>query len=122
MSFFDGQGIPEHVLTARGQQRKEHVRAQQDEEKDSISDEMEHFETGLNRLRDYSFVSVEANGHTFAMHRLVQLAIRRWLIQHRQDTKSRISFLEKLNLSFPTGAYGNWTQCELFFPHAKAAE
>ncbi|KAJ9656881.1 hypothetical protein H2198_004634 [Neophaeococcomyces mojaviensis] len=122
MSFFDRQGIPEHVLRAKSQKGEGVERAQSDADHESAIIYTDEFETDLGRLRDYSFVTVEADGHTFAMHRLVQLATRTWLGQHGQDTKQKTLFLRKLNMSFPRAAYEKWTQCEALFPHAKAAE
>ena len=98
------------------------MKAQQGEDNKPDTTDTVAFEMNLNRLREYSFVSVEADGHTFAMNGLVQLATRRWLIQHELDTKQRAVFLRKLNTSFPMGAHENWNLCEALFPHAKAAE
>lgn len=122
MSFFDRQGIPEYVLRAQSQTQGENVEAQPGENNPSIISDTGAFEMDLDRLREYSFVLVEADGHTFAMHRLVQLATRTWVVQHEQDTKHRALFLRKLNASLPTGEHKNWTRCEALFPHVKAAE
>lgn len=123
MSFFDRQGIPEHVLTEQGQGKEENKETRRDEDDDeSATSGTGEFDMDLEKLRNYSFVSVEADRHTFAMHRLVQMATRRWLSQQGQYTQVRALFLGKLNASFPTGAHENWTQCETLFPHAKAAE
>jgi hypothetical protein len=40
-------------------------------------------------LRDYSFVTFAGDAHTFEMHRLVQLATRKWLETQKELDKWR---------------------------------
>lgn len=39
----------------------------------------------VDRLRNYSFVSVGEHGRTFEMHGVVQLATRKWLKMHGEN-------------------------------------
>ena len=72
-------------------------------------------------LRNFSFISVNVDGTTFKMHRLVQLATRKWLEAHGQLEKWKQQFVRKLCEEFPTGEYENWAVCQALFPHAKSA-
>jgi tetratricopeptide (TPR) repeat protein len=143
MSFFDPQGIPEEVLRVQTPEEGEHglvrgnVGDDRDEEGDGHDDEdipgdmasersgedtSDRFEECVYRLLSYSFVSVGSDGRMFEMHRLVQLATQKWLEMHEEDERWRNQFCRKLNAVYPTGEYENWSQCEMLFPHAKAAE
>ena len=130
MSFFDRQGIPEALL----RNRTEHIIAQHDqmalsgnnnadddediELQSSVSDE---FEEDTLVLRNYSFIIVNTDTTTFEMHRLVQLATRKWLKDHGQLERWKLQFIRNLCAEFPTGEYKNWARCQALFPHAKSA-
>lgn len=121
MSFFDRQGIPEHVLKARGWTKNTEQRVGiRDEDNESESDIADGFEEDLERLRGYSFVSTGVDRCSFNMHRLVQLATRRWLSQHKKDRHWRAIFLDKLFAVWPTLESAQNPQA--LFPHAKAAQ
>jgi hypothetical protein len=107
MSFFDRQGIPEEVLKARTRLGIQDLVRQSDEcdEDDGRNNEKEIqddstsegsgdnlFEENVDRLRSYSFLPVGKDGRTFEMHALVQLATRKWLEVHRQDTRWKEEF------------------------------
>ncbi|KAM0314404.1 hypothetical protein ACHAO8_004772 [Botrytis cinerea] len=138
MSFFDRQGIPEALLrssdTHRNLHRNQKKRSDDDDHssistacsdddtdrtsQSSINDE---FEDDISLLQDYSFISVTADRTTFEMHRLVQLATRKWLEDQKQQEKWKQQFIKNLNEELPTGEYENWVQCQTLFPHAKLA-
>ncbi|KAM0146777.1 hypothetical protein ACHAQE_010588 [Botrytis cinerea] len=127
MSFFDRQGIPEALLrssdTHRNLHRNQRKRSDDDDDDHSsistaCSDE---FEDDISLLQDYSFISVTADRTIFEMHRLVQLATRKWLEDQKQQEKWKQQFIKNLNEELPTGEYENWVQCQTLFPHAKLA-
>jgi tetratricopeptide (TPR) repeat protein len=138
MSYFDRQGIPEDVLKVqlREEEIRDSTKQNDDGVRDDENDEKEDneddgaseissdsmFEAAVERLRSYSFVSTGADGRTFEMHGLVQLATRKWLKVHGEDEKWKAQFCMKLNVVFPTGDHENWSLCETLFPHAKSAE
>ncbi|KAF7942882.1 uncharacterized protein EAE97_006336 [Botrytis byssoidea] len=71
--------------------------AESDDDKDnslgsSIND---GFEDDILVLRDYSFINVNADRTTFEMHRLVQLATRKWLEDQKQQEKRKRQFIKK---------------------------
>ncbi|KAL9023934.1 MAG: hypothetical protein Q9196_006874, partial [Gyalolechia fulgens] len=132
MSFFDRQGIPEVLLRKRAEsgngdgsreERDEHNG--RDDEKDTDGNVSEcsqddGFEDDVQVLRNYSFVSVDAN-QTFEMHALVQLATRTWLKANGQLEGWKQCYIKNLSTEFPTGDYENWAYCQVLFPHAKSA-
>lgn len=122
MSFFDRQGIPDYVLTQKCQRDGEDSASQRTSKHASSEIDRDTFDMNVERLRDYSFISVELDGHTFAMHRLMQLATRDWLARQGQDKQHQATFLKKLNMCFPSAEHKNWAQCKALFPHITAAE
>ncbi|CCD34122.1 similar to kinesin light chain [Botrytis cinerea T4] len=140
MSFFDRQGIPEALLrspdTHRNLHRNQKKRSDDDDDdhssistacsdddtdKTSQSSINDEFEDDISLLQDYLFISVTADRTTFEMHRLVQLATRKWLEDQKQREKWKQQFIKNLNEELPTGKYENWVQCQTLFPHAKLA-
>ncbi|MCJ1386364.1 hypothetical protein MMC17_009490, partial [Xylographa soralifera] len=128
MSFFDRQGIPEALLRDRAEQgnseqnQEEHDSDnEQDYDKDNISECSDEFEDDIVALRNFSFISINADGSTFEMHSLVQLATRKWLEVHSQLEHWKQQFVRNLCAEFPTGEYENWIRCQALFPHAKSA-
>ncbi|XTI83742.1 P-loop containing nucleoside triphosphate hydrolase protein [Cenococcum geophilum] len=129
MSLFDRQGIPEDLLRDRSEAQNEgdegspHISGDNEREdsKDGASvSSMDEFEDDLLVLRDCSFV-FGANSTTLEMHRLVQLATRKWLETHGQLERWKRQYVKNLCAAFPTGEYENWGVCQALFPHAKAA-
>ncbi|KAI4854646.1 hypothetical protein E4T44_00021 [Aureobasidium sp. EXF-8845] len=104
MSFFDRQGIQEFLLRNPG----------------STTDN-DDFEDDVNTLRDYSFITVTKESDTFEMHDLVQLATRTWLEDQGQFHRWQGRFISRLCAEMPEGDYEDWQECQLLFPHAKAA-
>jgi hypothetical protein len=129
MSFFDRQGIPQALIRVRietGQSRGNLRGADEDGEKNTDEDSMDSigddgFEDDILTLRNYSFISVNADKSTFEMHGLVQLAMRKWLDTHAQLERWKQQFIKNLFAEFPTGEYENWEKCQLLFPHVKSA-
>ncbi|OCK77385.1 TPR-like protein [Lepidopterella palustris CBS 459.81] len=121
MSFFDRQGIPEALLrseSTRGIERgKDKWNAVEVD-----SDYNNGFEDDIDVLRSYLFISIEGNGMSFEMHRLVQLATRKWLEVHGELEKWKKQFIKSLYAVYPTGEPENWSECQALFPHAKSAE
>ena len=130
MSLFDRQGIPEDLLRDRSEAQNEgdegspHISGdnKREDSKDgaSMSSMDDEFEDDILVLRDYSFV-FGANSTTLEMHRLVQLATRKWLETHGQLERWKRQYVKNLCTAFPTGKYENWGVCQALFPHAKAA-
>ncbi|KAH9203201.1 putative kinesin [Leptodontidium sp. 2 PMI_412] len=137
MSFFDRQGIADALLQKRSEQIKSRQDQREsvasncfdndtgysDDEEGSISQSSmsDGFEEDVSVLRNYSFISVNANGTTFEMHGLVQLATRKWLEAHGQIERWKHQFIKNLDAELPTGEYENWERCQALFPHAQSA-
>lgn len=148
MSFFDRQGIPENLIKTQnnaeyvnrggdagndeGIEGGEHT--VDDKEVDGKNDSYENsisvsslddeFETDILTLRNYSFITASVDGTIFEMHRLVQLAIRKWLETRDELEKWKQKFIKTLCAEFPTTTehYENWTKFQTLFPHVKSAE
>ncbi|PQE18243.1 hypothetical protein CJF30_00010977 [Rutstroemia sp. NJR-2017a BBW] len=136
MSFFDRQGIPEALLRCRDKQenlqqdRKEssddnHTDitnySDDDEDNESQSSVSDEFEDDILVLRNYSFITITADSTTFEMHRLIQLATRKWLEAHKQQERWKQQFIKNLHAELPTGEYENWVRCQTLFPHVQSA-
>ncbi|KAF2841090.1 hypothetical protein M501DRAFT_949222, partial [Patellaria atrata CBS 101060] len=102
MSFFDRQGIPEALIRTQT----------------SIDD---GFEEDILTLRNYSFIALTTDAITFDMHRLVQLATRKWLEGQGQLETWKQQYINNLCIEFPTGEHKNWAKCQALFPHVKSA-
>lgn len=140
MSFFDRQGIPEHLvrhqpeanygsrsvsaLLSDSSDREISVSGLDlDDSSDgdtSDSDTGPDFEDDITTLRDYSFITINDRS-IFMMHRLVQLSTRAWLKKHGKIDQWKDKFISILCDDFPTGEYENWEKCRLLFPHVKSA-
>lgn len=120
MSFFDYQGIPEMLLRNHTNHRNNlRDREEHDGEGDDMNDDFssqssqsDEFERDVVALRNFSFISVNADGTTFEMHGLVQLATRKWLEAQGQLQRWKQQFIRKLCEEFPTGEYENWAVCQ----------
>jgi hypothetical protein len=88
---------------------------------DSESSFDDQFEKDMNVLTGFAFVSAMRETTTFEMHRLVQLAIRRWLHQQRQDDLWTGIFMRNLDDAFVPSAFEDWADCRVLYPHARAA-
>jgi tetratricopeptide (TPR) repeat protein len=100
MCVLDRQGIPEFLLHD-GTNRLD-------------------FEDRLRPLIDFSLVSTQLDNHTFEMHRLVQLATKRWLASHSELAGWERKALQKMARVYPFGEHKNWGICGELLPHSKA--
>ena len=128
MSFFDSQGIPETLVRGRAGEAEHEIRegrddnrVQSDEDSDSELNNDDGFEMDVRTLRDFSFISITLDRTVFEMHRLVQLAMRKWLETHGQLEAWKQRYIKVLYEELPNGEYENWTYCRALFPHAKSA-
>ncbi|KAJ5820469.1 Tetratricopeptide-like helical [Penicillium riverlandense] len=131
MSFFDRQGIPDSLLRENEDMRQKlsgvpasNVDPMMDDNNEDESTSVsvvDKFEDDILVLRDYSFISISADGVNFELHRLVQLAMQEWLKAHGQLEKWKGRFIRTLHHKFPVGKYENWPRCQLLFAHVKSA-
>jgi tetratricopeptide (TPR) repeat protein len=148
MSFFDRQAIPEALLDKKGnvpveddvdRDKKPHAASSTSDDKhhdkhhnnvetpDSICgadvpvDTAEEFEKDLVVLRNYHFVALTTTATVFEMHRLVQLATKKWLKANCQLERWGSKFINNLDEAFPAGEFKNWETCRSLFSHAIAA-
>ena len=100
MAVLDRQGIPESLL-----------RNDADRNIDII--------TALGVLQAFSLISAEDGGSGYEMHRLVQLATRKWLEMQGTKEKWQEKALLVLADIFPNGRFESWATCESLLPHAQ---
>ena len=75
--------------------------------------------TALGTLLAFSLIKAGGGGAGYEMHRLVQLATRKWL-----EMQGNIEVWQQKALSvvadmFPSGVFETWTTCESLLPHAQ---
>lgn len=145
MSFCDRQGIPEALLkplrnppiewckmVIKGRiksflrmktgSQSSHL----DRWKDSKSDSSDigtddEFETDLRMLRNYYLITIIGDGHTFEMHRLIQLSTRKWLESRSLQERFKRQYVTGMAASFLIGEYRNRATCERLLAHVEAA-
>ncbi|KAJ4179577.1 hypothetical protein NW767_014589 [Fusarium falciforme] len=105
MSFFNPQGIPEHVLRA-------YIR-------DQLKGGEDDFEEDLETLRGYLLVAVIADRESFEMHALVQFYTRVWLSSSCDTQRWEGKFLKVMSELYPSGEYKNWAICQCLDPHVE---
>ncbi|KAJ5502805.1 P-loop containing nucleoside triphosphate hydrolase protein [Penicillium fimorum] len=128
MSFFDRQGIPEALLQHQPAEQSDDINL---DDKKEIYDDDETTETdssvdddfgeNILMLRNYSMISISVDEHTFEMHRLVQLAMRKWLEAYGQLERWKQQFIEILDHAFPAGDFETWAVCQPLFSHVQSA-
>lgn len=79
------------------------------------------FEENIVMLKNYSMISTSADGAVFEMHRLVQLATRKWLEAHGQLEFWKQRFIEILHNAFQTGDFETWSLCQPLFSRVQSA-
>jgi tetratricopeptide (TPR) repeat protein len=141
MSFFDRQAIPEALLQEKGSGQAEGQdegstvdgkageRSGEDTGGSALGernaegpvDKAEEHEKDIVVLRNYNLVSCTTDRTTLEMHRLVQLATKKWLKAARQFDRWSAQYISNLEEAFPTSAFDNWAVCQVLFPHAVAA-
>jgi len=114
MSFFDRQAIPEELL---------HKRSSGDAATSGcLIHQSVDLEKDLAVLRSYFFVEQNTDPTSFRMHRLVQLATKKWLKARGQLEYWASQFVSNMNENFPVNSYEfkSWGTCQSLFPHAVA--
>ncbi|KFY27526.1 hypothetical protein V493_03438, partial [Pseudogymnoascus sp. VKM F-4281 (FW-2241)] len=99
MAMFDRQGIPEFLLCIKYPNPLD-------------------LEEALGPLDEFSLITIKNGGKTFEMHRLVQLATRKWLERSRDGERWQREAIEVVAKAFPGGDYNNWKTCEAMSSHA----
>jgi tetratricopeptide (TPR) repeat protein len=100
LAMLDRQGIPDFLLHA------------------SYPDGLD-LEAALSPLEEFSLISIEKGGTRFEIHRLVQLATRKWLERYRELERWQEMAVEVVSNAFPSGDYKNWEICDALWPHAQ---
>ena len=77
------------------------------------------FRDAVGTLVEFSLVRALVDDDSFEMHRLVQLATRKWLENHGETDKRREEMLHLMSEKFPTSELANWKICEDLEPHAQ---
>lgn len=100
MAVLDRQGIPESLLKFDTEPKVDVM-------------------TALGTLKAFSLISAGDDGRTYELHRLVQLATRKWLeMQGTMEKWQEKALLAVANM-FPSGKFENWPMCEDLMPHAQ---
>jgi hypothetical protein len=99
MCLFNRQGIPDSLIR---------------EDDDHLA-----FVSAMAPLINFSLVTAELGGEFFEMHRLVQIATRRWLESDGKIQEWKGKAIKRMAESFPNGEYENWVTCGVLLPHAE---
>lgn len=103
MSYLDRQDIPRDLLP-----QGEHS--------------PHEFDAALGILQSYAMITESSNGAGFDMHGLIQLMMRNWLRDTKEDNYWLGTVLKVLSDKFPTRAMTNlkryWPLCRRYLPHA----
>ncbi|KAK0106385.1 hypothetical protein ONS96_004017 [Cadophora gregata f. sp. sojae] len=99
MAMLDRQGIPEFLLSVRYPNPLD-------------------LEDALGPLDEFYLITIEKGGKSFEMHRLVQLATRKWVERYGDSKRRWGEANEVVSKAFPDGSYSNWKTCETLLPHA----
>jgi tetratricopeptide (TPR) repeat protein len=99
MAVLDRQGIPKSL-----------VKGDDDSDLDIT--------TALGALQAFFLVHVGKGGETYELHRLVQLATRRWLEWNGIKEEMQRDAMFLIANRFPNGNFETWTECEKLVPHA----
>ena len=101
MSVLDRQGLPDYLFS-KGEMDLD-------------------FEKNVARLIEFSLLNQSIDGHTFGMHRLVQIAMKCWLDLHNETQKWKERALDLLHRSY-SFCHGpeDWKRCEILMPHAES--
>jgi hypothetical protein len=105
MCFCDRQAIPKFLLQVR---------------KDSGRGCEEAFDDDVELLLGCSIVSLSVDGSVFDMHRLVQMATRKWVESRGGQDQHVERLVTRLSVVFPSNQPGDWPVCQTLFAHAKA--
>ena len=100
MCMLDRQGLPEFLFCEDG-------------------DQSPNFEEAIGTLVRFSFLTEEKEQRVFSIHRLVQLATRKWIETYGEIGRVQEEALRLVSEKFPNPKYENWTICEALEPHAQ---
>ncbi len=78
------------------------------------------FEDAIGTLIEFSLIAKERGQNVFEMHRLVQLATRKWHEVNGELDKKKEEVLSLLSDQFPSGNDEAWKVFEALEPHAQA--
>jgi tetratricopeptide (TPR) repeat protein len=115
MSYFDRQRIPKAFLKHKKNQNNDSGVRQQI----GASADLEQ-EKAVGVLKAFSFIVTSTDGKTLNMHRLVQLAMRKWLIVEKLEKVWAEKALLILSDLYPYGSHENRGICNEYLPHAYA--
>jgi hypothetical protein len=77
------------------------------------------FDNAIALLIAFSLVRSETNEDFFEMHRLVQVATRRWLESNGSIQQWKSNAITRMADTMPDGEYENWKTCAILLPRAK---
>ena len=115
-SFFDRQGIPEVFLSWSVW---DNLTPQAGLQPESTFTSIE-LKKAVGVLKAFSFVSTGKKDDVIDIHRLVQLAVRKWLIFKGETSMWACQALFVTADLFPNGVYENWRTCSEYLPHVDA--
>lgn len=98
LSFFDASSIPVSLLAK--------------EYKDKLA-----FSEALNALRTFSLISANHDGSAYAVHPLVQLVTKRWVLSNGNATELHLRVLKLLCQHIPDYEEANWKGSFELLPH-----
>jgi hypothetical protein len=103
MSLCDRHSIPELLISP------------------ALESESIAFDDDVTMLVEFSFVAEASYESSFEMHRLVQIATRKWMAW-RGELRTRVDqFVVKLENTMPWAEHSNNARCEVLFPHVRYA-
>jgi hypothetical protein len=79
------------------------------------------FEEDLKLLLGFSFVAESSDDSTFEMHRLVQLAARKWTLSRGEMDMQMDRLVVSLDQTMPWIDHTNVSPCAVLLPHARSA-
>ncbi|KAF1818247.1 uncharacterized protein K489DRAFT_391284 [Dissoconium aciculare CBS 342.82] len=79
------------------------------------------FEGDLSVLLEFSFIIESSDDSAFEMHRLVQLATRKWSLSRGEMGMHVDRLLVSLDQTMPWVEHAKVSVCEMLFPHARSA-
>ncbi|CAG7917172.1 unnamed protein product [Penicillium olsonii] len=127
MCFFDRQGIPENLIRRSLGYTVDASSTSQDEgcgdydDFESTTQDADHATEWTLEKACSNEEDTPVDGTSFQMHRLVQLAMRRWLETHKQTERWKRCFIRTLSSEVQDAEYENWPVCELVLPHVLSA-
>ncbi|KAI9692088.1 MAG: hypothetical protein M1820_009523 [Bogoriella megaspora] len=81
----------------------------------------DNFEEDILTLQEHAVLFTNTDRGTFFVHRLVQLAVRKWLETNGQQEIWKQRSVKVLCAAFPPAEYENWSDCRALWPHVQLA-